>query len=251
MTGFRRSFISSKYFSMLCSGTILMVLVAIMGIADTLIAGIILGETAVAGICLALPIYSLASFFEVFFSYGVPILYAGKMGAFQKEEADQCFGVGLTVTSVIGILMFAAILFGGDAFLRAYHPDSQVYASASDYLVWMKYAVLLMPLTSLLDGMLFAEGDETISLAANLAKGMVKVVLSVILCRNMGVEGLALASLISFAISILISFLHFFPSQQYIEAESGIFVYHPSGHPEIRHCRRQHAFVRIAVYSRH
>ena len=210
MTGFRRSFISSKYFSMLCSGTILMVLVAIMGIADTLIAGIILGETAVAGICLALPIYSLASFFEVFFSYGVPILYAGKMGAFQKEEADQCFGVGLTVTSVIGILMFAAILFGGDAFLRAYHPDSQVYASASDYLVWMKYAVLLMPLTSLLDGMLFAEGDETISLAANLAKGMVKVVLSVILCRNMGVEGLALASLISFAISILISFLHFF-----------------------------------------
>ena len=195
---------------MLYSGTILMVLVAIIGVADTLIAGIILGETAVAGICLALPVYSMASFFAVFFSYGVPILYAGKTGAFRKEEADRCFGVGLTVASVLGMLMFAAILCGGDAFLQAYHPDSQVYAGASDYLAWMKYAVLLMPLNDLLDGMLFADGDEAISLAANLAKGVVKVVLSVFFCRNMGVKGLALASLISFAASILISCLHFF-----------------------------------------
>ena len=37
---------------MLCSGTVLMVLTAIMGVADTLIAGMILGETAVAGFSL-------------------------------------------------------------------------------------------------------------------------------------------------------------------------------------------------------
>ena len=210
MAGFHRTFISSKYIAMLCSGTILMILTAVMGIADTLIAGIILGETAVAGICLVLPVYSMASFFAVFFSYGVPILYAGKMGAFQKEEADRCFGVGLTVSTAIGILMFAVIMCGGDAFLKAYHPDDQVYASASDYLSWMKYAVLLLPINELLDGMLFADGDETISLAANLTQGVVKIGLSVVLCWNLGVKGLAMASFIGFAISILISSLHFF-----------------------------------------
>ena len=206
----QRTFISSKYIAMLCSGTILMVLTSIMGVADTLIAGIILGEAAVAGICLVLPVYSLSSFFAVFFSYGVPILYAGKMGAFRKEEAERCFGVGLTVSSFIGISMFTAIMCGGGTFLKAYHPDSQVYAIALDYLAWMKYAVLLLPLNELLDGMLFADGDETISLVSNLAQGIMKVVLSVILCRNIGVKGLALASFISFAISILISSLHFF-----------------------------------------
>ena len=66
---------------MLCSGTVLMVLTALMGIADTLIAGLLLGADAVAGICLVLPVYSLASFFAVSFSYGVPILYAEKTGA--------------------------------------------------------------------------------------------------------------------------------------------------------------------------
>ena len=169
MKKFEKSFISSKYISMLGSGTVLMVLTAIMGMLDTLIAGIILGEEAVAGICLVLPIYSLASFFAVGFSYGVPILYVRKMGEFQKEEADQCFGVGLTVISVIGILMFAGILLGGDAYLRSYQTDIQVYENARAYLGWMKYAVLVLPFNELLDGMLFAEGDETISLCLNTA----------------------------------------------------------------------------------
>lgn len=195
---------------MLGSGTILMVLTTMMGIADTLIAGMILGESAVSGICLALPIYSLASFFAVFLSYGVPIIYAGEMGAFRKAEADRSFGVGLTVSIGSGILMFLFVLLWGDAFLRAYHPGTQVYAYASDYLVWMKFAVLLLPLNVLLDGMLFADGDEHISLAANLAQGCVKIILSVVLCRSMGVQGLVLASVISFAVSILISCVHFF-----------------------------------------
>ena len=195
---------------MLGSGTVLMVLTAIMGILDTLIAGIILGEEAVAGICLVLPIYSLASFFAVGFSYGVPILYARKMGEFQKEEADQCFGVGLTVISVISILMFAGILLGGDAYLRSYQTDIEVYENARAYLGWMKYAVLVLPFNELLDGMLFADGDETISLTANLIQGLLKVVLSILFCRNMGVKGLALASFIGFVASILLSCIHFF-----------------------------------------
>ena len=120
---------------MLGSGTILMVLTTMMGIADTLIAGMMLGESAVSGICHALPIYSLASFFAVFLSYGVPIIYAGEMGAFRKAEADRCFGVGLTVSLGSGILMFLFVLLWGDTFLRVYHPGIQVYAYASDYLV--------------------------------------------------------------------------------------------------------------------
>ncbi len=195
---------------MLLSGTVLMVLSVIAGILDTLIAGIMLGENAVAGICLALPIYSLASFFAVCFSYGVPILYGKKMGAFHKKEADQCFGVGLTMIASIGILMFLAILLAGDAYLQAYCPDEAVYESARSYLSWMKYAVLLLPLNELMDGMLFADGDEGISLASNIVQGLVKLVLSVVLCRTVGVRGLAMATLFSFIAAVPVCAIHFF-----------------------------------------
>ena len=209
MPRFQSSFISSKYFAMLCSGSILMVLTAVMGIADTMIAGILLGEDAVSGVCLVVPVYALASFFAVFLSYGVPILYAGKVGTFQKEEADRCFGSGLTVSIVLGILMFVAILGLGNAFLGLFHIEGKVYESAYEYLSWMKYVVLLLPLNELLDGMLFADGDEMVSLVANLTQGVAKVVLSVVLCRSVGAKGLAMASFLSFAISILISSFHF------------------------------------------
>ena len=127
MAKIQRSFISSKYISMLNSGTILMVLTAVMGIADTLIAGVMLGEDAVTGICLVLPLYSLASFFAVCVSYGVPILYSAKTGAFRREEAEKYFGVGLTVAAAAGVLMFAAVLFGGEAYLRAYGSGGNVF----------------------------------------------------------------------------------------------------------------------------
>lgn len=210
MARIQRTFISSKYLSMLNSGTILIILTAVMGIADTLIAGVMLGQDAVTGICLILPVYSLASFFAVCVSYGVPILYSAKTGAFRKEEADRYFGVGLTVALFAGLVMFAAVLTGGKAYLRMYSGGGTVYDSAAGYLAWMKYAVLLLPLNELLSGMVFADGDERISLAANLAQGLTKVVLSVIFCRSMGTKGLAMASFLSFIVSILLSAVHFF-----------------------------------------
>ena len=208
MARIQRTFISTKYGSMLFSGTVLMVLTALMGTADTLIAGIMLGESAVTGVCLVLPVYALASFFAVSFSYGVPILYARETGAFRKGEADRCFGVGLTVTLLVGIGMFAAILIGGDAYLRLFG-GGPAYESGSEYLRWMKYAVLILPLNELMDGMVFADGDETLTLAANLIQGLVKLALSVVLCRTMGAKGLAIASVIGFGVSIAISCLHF------------------------------------------
>ena len=210
MARIQRTFISSKYLSMLNSGTILIILTAVMGIADTLIAGVMLGQDAVTGICLILPVYSLASFFAVCVSYGVPILYSAKTGAFRKEEADRYFGVGLTVALFAGLVMLAAVLTGGKAYLRMYSGGGTVYDSAAGYLAWMKYAVLLLPLNELLSGMVFADGDERISLAANLAQGVTKVVLSVIFCRSMETKGLALASFLSFIVSILLSAVHFF-----------------------------------------
>ena len=206
----KKTFISSKYNSLLLSGTFLMMLAAAIGVVDTLIAGVILGEYAVDGICLVLPIYSFANFVSVIFSYGVPVLYASKMGALKKDEANKCFGVGLTITVFIGILLFLLIHIGGDAYLKTYHSDERVYTCASEYLFWMKYVVLILPFNELIDGMLFADGDEKLNLEAHIVQGLAKIFLSVVLCRNIGVKGPAIASFISYIISILISCIHFF-----------------------------------------
>ena len=72
---------SKKYYSMLVSGTVTMMLVSFVMISDSLIAGIVLGKTAVEGIGLVLPIHTLATFFGCLFSLGVPVLYSTEMGS--------------------------------------------------------------------------------------------------------------------------------------------------------------------------
>ena len=47
--------------------------------SDSFIAGIKLGENAVIGVNLVLPVYSFAIFFALLFSLGVPILYSKKI----------------------------------------------------------------------------------------------------------------------------------------------------------------------------
>ena len=64
----KKTFISSKYRYMLVGGTITAVLFSLLYMTDMLIAGILLGEEAVAAVNLVLPFYSLTSFFSMVIS---------------------------------------------------------------------------------------------------------------------------------------------------------------------------------------
>ena len=58
-----KTFLSKKFLSLLVSGTVYMIVVPILLLSDSVIAGLVLGETSVAGISLVTPAYSLAAFF--------------------------------------------------------------------------------------------------------------------------------------------------------------------------------------------
>lgn len=81
------------------------IITSLLIMPDALIAGIFLGMDAVAGVNLITPVYSFASFCGRMFSLGVSILYSKAMGRFDKEEADRYFGLGITVTTVIGLFL--------------------------------------------------------------------------------------------------------------------------------------------------
>ena len=81
----KKTFISSKFYSMLAGGILTSFIQAFVVMSDSFIAGIKLGESAVVGVNLVLPVYSFAAFFALLFSLGVPILYSKEIGAFERE----------------------------------------------------------------------------------------------------------------------------------------------------------------------
>ena len=195
---------------MLFSGTMIALLSTAYFVTDTVVAGIMMGESTVEAVNVVLPIYSMANFIALVFTLGIPILYVNNLGAFRKEEADRFFGMGVILTTLIGALLFLILLFFGDGYIHYYVQDGLIYTQAKDYLEWIKYSVMLVPLNYLLVGMIYADGDEDLSTMSGLVAGIGHIVLSVIFCYKMGASGLGLASFVSMAASFPVLFIHFF-----------------------------------------
>ena len=70
----KKTFISAKFFSMLLGGTISSLFSVALAMTDTIVAGRMLGEAALAAVNLVIPTYSLSVFFAMVLSIGAPIL---------------------------------------------------------------------------------------------------------------------------------------------------------------------------------
>ena len=205
----QKTLISKKYFSMLLGGTLTMMVVSILLMSDSVIAGSFIGSDAVAGITLVTPMYSLVVFFSSVFSLGVPIIYSTEMGKFNKEEADRAFGLGLLMSIIIGVIMFLLVFIFGDMYLRSSNPLPVVLEQARGYLRWFRFSALILPIQMLIAAIVYNDGDETLSTVANVVQGIGNIVASIFLSRIMGIQGISLASFLFNVISLGILLLHF------------------------------------------
>ena len=205
-----KKLMSKKFLSMLIGGTLTMMVVSILLMSDSIIAGLFIGSNAVAGITLVTPIYSLAAFFGSVFALGVPIVYDTEMGKFNKKKADQSFGFGLLMAITIGVGLFILITILGDIYLRSNNPLVDVLEQGRGYLKWMRFTILVMPLQMVLAALVYSDGDETLSTLANVIQGAGNIVLSIILSQRFGISGIALSSFLFNIVSLLILAIHFF-----------------------------------------
>ena len=205
----QKSMMSKKYLSMLLGGTLTMMVVALLLMSDSVIAGIMIGPDAVAGITLVLPIYSFASFLSSVFSLGIPIVYSTKMGQFDKKEADRSFGLGFLMSVAVGVTLFILSTVFGNYYLNLNSPSAAVLSEAKEYFYWIRFSMMLLPLVLLISAMVYNDGDELISTLANGVQGIGNIISSLLLSRVMGIRGIGLSSFLFNAISLAILFTHF------------------------------------------
>ena len=204
-----KTLMSKKFSSMLLSGTLTWMVVSILSMSDSIVAGVAIDSYAVAGVTLVTPIYSLSAFFGSLFSIGVPVLYTTEMGKFNKEKADRIFGTGMLMSILIGSILFVLVNLFGEIYLCSSSPLKEVLSKANEYLYWMRFTILILPLQTFIGAMVLSDGDESISNIANVIQVVGNIIFSIILSKLMGIYGIGLASFLFYAISIVILFLHF------------------------------------------
>ena len=204
-----KTLMSKKFSSMLLSGTLTWMVVSILSMVDSIVAGVAIDSYAVAGVTLVTPIYSLSAFFGSLFSIGVPVLYTTEMDKFNKEKADQIFGTGMLLSILIGSILFILVNLCGEIYLCSSSPLKEVLSKANEYLYWMRFTILILPLQTFIGAMVLSDGDESIPNIANVIQVVGNIIFSIILSKLMGIYGIGLASFLFYAISIVILFLHF------------------------------------------
>ena len=193
---------------MLAGGTLTSMVVSVLAILDTVVAGLFIGQKAVAGINLVAPLYSLASFFAMLVSLGTPILYSKAVGDFDDDRANRIFSVGLTSSVAVGIIMFVLTFFLKERYLLFFGADKDILGYASSYCSWMPFLFLLLPIQNLMCEMIFSDGDEGLNLAANIAEIAGKTIFSILLAESLGTAGLAIGSFIGELLSVGICLSH-------------------------------------------
>ncbi len=197
-----------KYLSMLAGATFSSVINALLIIVDSIICGLMLGEEAVAAIGVVSPIYNFSVFIAMALSLGIPILYDREVGNFRKKEADQVFGTGLLMTIIGGVLIFILTTIFRDAYLQSYDPSEELLSLSKDYFRWIRFELLLMPVAEVMYEMVFNDGDEACTMIVSIVETVANIILSVLFCRIMGIEGVALASFIAVSLRLLICMTH-------------------------------------------
>lgn len=205
-----RSLVEKKFYTMLLGGVLSSIVASLVLISDTIVAGFFIGDKAVTGIGLVTPIYSLAASLGIVIALGAPILYSKSIGDFNQEEANRVFGLSLIASLALGMILFLLVVFAGEGYLESYKTSSEILLMARDYLRWMRFVILLFPISYFLPGMVFADGDETLSFLANVVGSVSNLLLSILLAPRLGVSGISIGSLCGTLISLTICSFHFF-----------------------------------------
>ena len=176
---------------------------------DCVIVGRVLGETALAGLELFLPVIGGVTALSLLAAGGTAILHAEAMGRFDRARADGAFSTGVFVSLALGLAAATALGFGLDAYLGFLGADAQTLGFARAYGRAYVPVVLLLPLMHMLITMVLADGGDKTFTASAAAVFVVNVGTSWFLAQAFGIAGCAWGTLAAVVVAIACLLFHF------------------------------------------
>ena len=212
-----------KFKSMFWVSSLEMALTVIAMLSDTVIAGhLSIGQTenSIAAIGTVAPIISVLGFVSALITMGAQFLYDHAMGEMDKERTEEIFGMSLLISIFTGIIIFLTGTLGIDLYLEFLSPDAKIVHYVHEYFFYFKFALLITPLSTLLNGMVYNDGDELIANAANFMNIIGNIIFSILFAFyfKMGISGIALGTLLKEIFSIAILSCHFLKKNNSLKA---------------------------------
>ena len=175
--------------------------------ADSIIVGIYVGDNALAAVGSAMPILNLLLALFVGISTGAGIVVSQSFGARDRKGLTEAIGNCIALSAIASvIIMIIGPIISLPMLKMLGTPESIIYW-CDDYLKIYFWGIVGFFFYNMLSGVLRGLGDSLSALGFLLVAAALNVVLDLWFVRDMGVAGVALATVISQAISAVLCYI--------------------------------------------
>lgn len=175
---------------------------------DSIVVGKYVGDNALAAVGSAAPILNLLLVLFVGISMGASIMVAQYFGARQREELSQTIGNCITLTAIASLIIMVLSLVITRPLLELLDTPVSIIDWCEDYLLILFLGCVGSAFYNILCGVLRGLGDAFSALVYLLVATVLNIVLDILFVAyfNMGVAGVAWATIIAQAISAVLCF---------------------------------------------
>lgn len=176
---------------------------------DSIIVGRFVGDNALAAVGSAGPILNLLLVLFVGISVGAGIMVSQYFGARQREELSRTIGCCVTLTIISTVIVMAVTPFVTKPLLRLLNTPDSIIDWCNSYLIILFIGIAGLAFYNILGGILRGLGDSFSALLYLLVATVINIVLDYVFVAylKMGVNGVALATVIAQFVSAILSFL--------------------------------------------
>lgn len=176
---------------------------------DSIIVGKYVGDNALAAVGSASPILNLLLVLFVGISVGIGIMVSQYYGAKQKEDLSCSIGTSITLTFISSLFVMILAQFVTRPLLELLDTPESIIDWCESYLMILFTGIIGMSYYNILSGILRGFGDSFSALVYLLVSTVINIVLDYSFVRylDMGVSGVALATVIAQTVSALLCYL--------------------------------------------
>ena len=203
-----KSLAQRKFLSLLFASSLELVMIVVVFISDTIIAGHAVGENGLSAMSIIGPIVFIIFLMGCLNSFGLSFCYNSAMGNADKKRADELLGTGIIASLASGLILFVIMTLYEEQYFALMKPAPEVVNYAHEYYSFYRFVILIDPFGSLLGIMVYNDGDELLSDIANITRVAGNIVFSLFFAfvLKMGIAGVALGTIVESLTATIILF---------------------------------------------
>lgn len=193
------------------------ILQVLFNVADVAVIGIFKGDDAVAGVGANTSLIHLITNVFIGLATGASVVLAKYIGQKDLERARKLVGTAILISVIIGVALIFVGLFFAETFLTWMNCDPEILNLAALYLRVYFIGMPIIMLYNFSAGILRAVGDTLRPMLYLVLGGVINVGLNVFFVTvcDMSVDGVAIATVVSQAVSALLATIAMIRSDGY------------------------------------